>query len=480
MKKTNLDENWTEMRFQIFILFFLLLSCRNQKEIRSHHLTQVSGPYTHLDPQVVSGLSASLILAKVHEALYEVNPYKAPFDLRPLLAEDFPEVSDDGKTYLIRIKKDVQYHPCKCFKETRYLKAQDFVNSFKRMSDPRLLSPHYAYFSKYIQGMKSWYELQKTRDQTQYSIPLTGVSAKSDHLLEIRLEKPNLDFLYLLTSPNISPIPMEAITFYKNDLSRNAIGTGPFKLIKEVKNHKLEFKKFDQYHPVFFPTRSHPEFEELIKANRGRRLPLLDSITTIISKESQTSWLNLLKGNIDYLEVEKDNHQDVFEGRMISPDLKKKGFVIGRDNGQGNLYYFGFNNQKAPLNNPDIRKAIAKAFNYSKYNELFFNSQAIVAQSYLPPSIPGNEPPMKTSFNKKNISAAKDLLKNHQEVLRPLKMIVKNKTVSRQVGEFLKSELEKIGVDLILETVSFPELLKRATKGDYDIFYLSWLSLIHI
>ena len=53
-------------------------------------------------------------------------------------------------------------------------------------------------------------------------------------------------------------------------------------------------------------------------------------------------------------------------------------------------------------------------------------------------------------------------------------MIVKNKTVSRQVGEFLKSELKKVGIEVILETVSFPELLKRATKGDYDIFYLSW------
>ena len=56
----------------------------------------------------------------------------------------------------------------------------------------------------------------------------------------------------------------------------------------------------------------------------------------------------------------------------------------------------------------------------------------------------------------------------------PLKIMVKNKTVSRQVGQFLALQVEKIGINLNVEAVTWATLLQNAQKGNYHIFYLAW------
>ena len=90
----------------LIVIFFLCLSCtKNELKAERNHLNQVSGPYSHLDPQVATGLAANLIMAKSYESLYEVNPYHAPFDLLPLLASELPEISNDGLVYKINIRK---------------------------------------------------------------------------------------------------------------------------------------------------------------------------------------------------------------------------------------------------------------------------------------------------------------------------------------------------------------------------------------
>ncbi len=459
----------------LIIIFFLCLSCtKKELENERNHLNQVSGPYSHLDPQVATGLAANLIMAKSYESLYEVNPYHAPFDLLPLLASELPEISKDGLVYKIKIRKNVKYHAHKCLREDRVVTANDFVTTFKRISDPKLLSPHYTYFSKYINGLDKWYEEQKGKNVTQYDVELNGVKAIGDHILQITLRSPSIDFVHILTSVNTTPIPLELIKCLENDLSRNMVGTGPFVLHKEIPNHKLEFKKFKNYREVVFPTRAHEKYKKIIEDNKGKQLPLIDSITTHISKEAQTSWLNFLKGNIDYLEVEKDNHNDVFNGHMITKDMKDKGFRVGIDRGDGNLYYFGLNNKNNLLRHKDVRKAIALAIDHERFNDLFFNGQGVVAKSFLPPKVPGNESVLDGHFEAKDIKRAKELLKPYANELKPISILVKNKTVSRQVGEFLKNELASVGIQANVETVSFPNLLKRANAGKFDIFYLSW------
>ena len=51
---------------------------------------------------------------------------------------------------------------------------------------------------------------------------------------------------------------------------------------------------------------------------------------------------------------------------------------------------------------------------------------------------------------------------------------LKNKTLSRQVGEFLKKELADIGIKVKIEAVAWTNLLDKVQRGDFTMFYLAW------
>lgn len=467
--------------FVITLTFFVLLSCKSTKDTTNSNLKVLnisSGPITHLDPQVATGLASNLAQAKSYEALLEVHPYAGPYKLLPALAKEMPAISDSGKTYTFTIKDGIQYHPCDCFNGKRLLSAHDFENTFKRIADPKLMSPHFSYWSKYIRGMNQWYEKQKKLQKTDYSIPLEGVQAINNQTLVFHLTTVFPDFPYLLTGPNTAPIPKEAMDYYNNDLSMNMVGTGAFVFQKFIRDSKVEFVKNKNYLHKKFPTEGHKIYQSYIDEYKGQSLPFIDKLTIHIIKESQTAWLNFKSGKLDYLEVAKDNFSEVFGPNFtVSKELKQRGVLVGAGKAHSNLYYFGFNQSHPLLKNKRIRQAIAHGLDYEKFNKLFFNETAIVAKSILPPQILGNNPPLESDYHKNNKELAKKIIKEEIRNLKdisPIRIMVKNKTISRQVAEFLKNEMEKIGLKAEVEAVSWQSLLDRANKGKYDIFYLAW------
>ncbi len=441
-------------QLSVFLLILLLSSCFNkQVTLPVKHLRQVSGVINHLDPHLASGLAANLILAKTNESLYEVDQYSEELKLNPLLASELPVVSEDGLVYTFNLKRGVTYQ--QNFIDTE-LVADDFVNAFKRIADPKLISPHYSYFSKQIKGLEEFYELNKNFKTTDYKREISGVKALGPYRLQISLKVPNIDFPYLLTGPNTSPIPMKAIEHYGNDLSANFLGTGPYIVDKYVKNNRIEFKRYQNYH--------------------NSSLAKIERITTYITKEAQTSWLKFLAGKVDYLEVQKDNFSEAFDSSLkLTKQLKDKGIRAGVEEGKTNLYYFSFNNQKSPTNNSKLRRAIALGFDYKKFNELFFNRNATVAKSFLPPGIPGNEDSIDCGLTINNKVKARELISS-LNIKRPLTILVMNKTRSRQVGEFLKREMKEIGLDINVETKSWSALMKSANEGKFDMFYMAWFT----
>jgi len=68
-----------------------------------------------------------------------------PAKLRPNVAVAMPEVTDDYRTYTIRLKPGIFFQDDPAFKgQKRELVAADFVYAWKRIYDPRWKSPSYA------------------------------------------------------------------------------------------------------------------------------------------------------------------------------------------------------------------------------------------------------------------------------------------------------------------------------------------------
>jgi oligopeptide transport system substrate-binding protein len=466
----------------MILSFLVFFGCSKKQSSDSvlKILNQVSSPLKHFDPQLSTDLASIIQLSKVYESLYETHPFDAPFGLLPNLAEDYPQITEDGLTYTIKIRNDVFFQSDPAFKgKKRKLVAEDFATSFKRIADPHLVSPHYTYWNKHIVGLSEFYESNQKLSKTNYQLKIKGIIVLDDFTLQIKIKHRNNLFLNILSNIRTSPLPLEAIEFYKNDLSQVMIGTGPFVLKKYIRKNQIIFEKNKDYREKFFPETGNPKYASLLKEYKGKKVPFLDKIKVHVINEAQSAWLNFLKGKLDYLEVPKDNMGDTLSpSNSISPAMKLKGIQLGFTSSLTNVYYFGVNQQSPFLKNKKLKKAIAHAFDFKKYNELFFNNIADLAHSVLPPNIPGNTPPIKADYHLKNVEKAKSLLAEagyaNGKGLPEFVMMVKNTTLARQIADFFQKEMASINIKIRVESVTWGTLLERAQKGKFDFFYLAW------
>ena len=462
-----------------FVLGFIFSCTKETTENQTKILNQFSQPLSHLDPQLSTGLSSSLALGKIYEGLMEVHPFDGPYHLLPNLAQEMPKVSSSGLIYRFKIRNDIQYQDCTCFDRPRFVIAEDFINSFKRIADPKLSSPYYHVWSRRIKGLKKFHDQSLKSKETDYSKIITGLKAIDKYTLEIEILNPDHYFLHQLSNQTIAPIPLEAIKFYKNDFSSKTIGTGPYQLVRWIRKSSLLFDKFKNFRKKIFPSTASKKYLSYIKNYQGSRVPLIPKIRVQIINESQSAWLNFLRGKLDYIEIPKDSFStSVLSGKSLSPEMKKKGIVLGLTKSNSNIYYFGLNNKKGPTKNLFLRKAIALAFDQNKYNELFHNNTAVIATTILPPGIPGNTPPLLGPYGEEKLEEARVLLKKHGHEngkgLSKLTLSIRASTQGRQIGDYFVSQMKKIGLQVSINLLEWGSLLSKVQKGDYQIFYLSW------
>ena len=100
---------------------------------------------TGMDPVALSDLYSRILTAHIFENLYDYDHLARPFKIRPCTADGMPDVSDDFRTYTVRIKPGIYFQDDPVFKgKPRELVAQDYVYSWKRFFDPRWKAPAFA------------------------------------------------------------------------------------------------------------------------------------------------------------------------------------------------------------------------------------------------------------------------------------------------------------------------------------------------
>ena len=91
------------------------------------------------------------------ETLYQYHYLKRPFEAIPLLAKELPDISEDGRTYRIKIKENIYYHNHDNYLEKdRKLVAQDFVWQIKRLAFKPINSPGTWLFEGKIKGFNEF------------------------------------------------------------------------------------------------------------------------------------------------------------------------------------------------------------------------------------------------------------------------------------------------------------------------------------
>ena len=298
---------------------------------RSDRITVASaGRITSLDPAQASTFGALQLLSALGDTLYKRT---AQGELKPALAAALPEISDDGRTVTIPLRKDVLFHD-----GTRF-DAEAMAFSLRRFLEIGTLN--------YVVGDR-----------------ITAVETPDTYQLRLRLSRPSSSLENLLTATNLTPVSPKAYENHRDRfLNDRFIGTGPYRLtsFRAVQQRLEPFKRY--WGPL--------------PSNAGLDLIYLSNSTALFGA--------MRSGEVDVLLSDSiDEDQRLALNRMASEGRLREGqgpaLVIG---------YITLLSNTPPLQNPVLRQALALSLDRDLINERVSRGLRPPLLSLVPPGLPG-------------------------------------------------------------------------------------------
>ncbi len=450
---------------------------RNSKSLRLALTSEVST----LDPvSSYDNVSGSVVYI-VYEQLYEYHYLNRPYELKPLIAESMPVIENQGKRYVIKIKKGIRYHDHKAFNgKPRYVKAEDFITQIKRLSYAPLNSTGWWVIDGVIEGVNEFKKVVGNDYNKFKSTPIKGVTAPNENTLIIDLVQPSPQFIYKLTMSFLSPIPMEVMEYEKNDLSIHPIGTGPFYVSKLDANKEIILKKYNDYHESLYPSEGdrYANSRNLLK-DSGEKIPLTDEINFKIIKDNNDRYKQFVNNELDFIVLPQEFYTEIFDDVGNLKENIKSTDIRLQTMPTLTYWWLAFN-MRDPLlgKNLNLRKAIAHAIDMNEYIRLFTNNTGQRANSILPPGILGYDPSATLPYDF-NRDVAKDYLakagypggKNLPEIVYDTRGESK---ISFDQAEFFQKQLAQIGIKVKIVKNNFKVYLEKSRTGHLQFFQDGW------
>jgi len=478
--------------FFIFLLLLSITGCdrspsgADADEMVLHAIlpTKIRG----FDPGDIGDVYSALVAAQIFECLYQYHYLKRPYELIPQLAEDMPQMSEDGLTYTIKIKKGVYFANGLCFEEGRgrELKAGDFVFAWKRIADIKYLSKNWWVFDGKIVGLDEFREYTKgckRAEDVDYSRPVKGLTASDDYTLVIKLKKPWPQITYLLAHLPTAPIAKEAVDYYGKDIVSYPIGTGPFKLKVWHRGSYIEMVRNPNFRGEFYPSEGESDdLEEGLLADAGKKLPMVDKISFVLIEEDQPRWLQFLRGKIDASSIPKDNYSQAIDAsRSLTPEMKRWNIHL-KTFRNPDTFWIGFNMEDPVLGkNKALREAISYSIDRERYIELFWNGRDEVAYGFIPPLMKTYNPEIRKIGKSYNPEVAAQLVKEAEKTyggrLPRLRFSMGGTdTLARQIGQFWQRGFKSVGLDVEVEYMDWPTFQDKVKTKSVQMFSLGWVA----
>jgi oligopeptide transport system substrate-binding protein len=470
------------IKFLAILSLISISSCRriDTKPQKNFLQVSLSSEISTLDPVNSYDTVSATVVYQVYESLYEYHYLKRPFTLQPLLAKEMPLVENGGTRFVIKLQDNVLYHSDKCLPEGRKVTSKDFVTQFKRIAYTPSRSNGWWIFDNKIVGLNEFRNEVGNSFEKFENTPVKGLSTPDDHTLVIDLIKPYPQLQYILAMSFTTPMPIELVKCYDNNLSQHMVGTGPFSLESYTPGSFMKLKKFENYRKTLFPSQGDRySNDQKLLADANKTLPFVDGINFYILKEEQTRWLNFLSGKLDFLVIPKDNYSTAIDpSGSLTNELKSKNVEL-YISPTLTLWWISFN-MKDPIlgKNLLLRQAIAHAIDIDKYIQYFTNNVAQRANSIYPTGIFGYDPSQELPFNH-DVEKAKSLLAkaghpNGNGLPEFTYDVRSNTATNRQQAEFIKAELAKIGINVKIELNTFPAFLEKMRLGKLQMWQDGW------
>ncbi len=330
------------MRSIVYLASLLLLiffSCQSNKDGRTirddgkkvFYYNEKDG-ISSLDPAATNNLPNIWAVNQLFNGLVQLDD---SLNVLPCIAKRW-DISKDGLVYTFYLRNDVYFHDNSCFPEGkgRKVTAYDFEFSFNRL----LIMPNSNAASLLTSVEKS--ERNNFR-------PFQTIN---DTTFVIYLQQPYSAFVNILTMRYFAVIPYEAVDYYKQDLRRNPVGTGPFLLKYWEEGNRLIMVKNTNY------------FEH---DAAGNKLPYLDAISISFIRDKETAFIEFLNGKLDMISgADAINVNEVLNRNgELNTEYKKKCY-LQKSNFLKTDYIGILVDSKINHNSPLLKKQIRQALNY--------------------------------------------------------------------------------------------------------------------
>lgn len=434
-----------------FLIVFSILSCgrdANKHNDKSIFKYNEAAGIVNLDPAFARDQAHIWICNQLFNSLVQLDD---SLNIKPSIAKSW-QISPNGKQYTFNLRSDVYFHENAIFAdEKRKLIASDFVYSFKRLLSEDLASP----------GAWTLSKIEKD-EMGDYSI-----LAVNDTTLLINLSQPFPPFLGILSMQYCSAVPHEAVEFYKDEFGRNPIGTGPFYLQNWKESIKLVLRK----NPVYF------EFDE------GQRLPYLDAISVSFIIDKMTAFLELVKGNIDFMSGLDASYKDELLMRDGSLRVKYIDDLLIVGEPYLNTEYLAILvdsviSQGKPLADVKIRQAINYGFDRVKMIKFLRNNIGVPGNAGIIPKGLQSYGGGKNYGYSYNPEKSRLLLKESGYFDFVEKPEIKLVTTSDYLDlcKFVQSQLGELGLEINVEVSPAAAMREMKAHSKLDFFRASWIA----
>ena len=500
-------------------LLFLAGDSDSQYEGRIVRYDSYSSEIKSIDPATCGDTTSAGIQGNFYEGLYTYHYLKRPVEVVEQLADRMPQISRDGLTYTIKLKKGVKYFRNPCFglaregkAKTRTVKAADFVLAFKRVADFHVNTGLAWAFVTRIKGLKEFRdktEKYKIGDFSRYDLPVEGLKAVDESTLQIRLTEPYPQFIYVLAMNVYAPVPREAVDYWlttEDDPkggrrkippekrstefheAEQVVGTGPYLLETFERKSKVVMVRNPLFRTELYPSvGARGDKEAHLLDDAGKRVPFVDIIHFDYVAEDYSAWMRFLTKQTDASAIPREAFEFVITpGRELTDKWRKRGIYL-RKYGLPVVYWIVFNMEDPILGrSKSLRQAMCLSYDVENHVKVLFNGRGRRAVNTLPSSFKGWAEAGPGPYYKLDLLAAKKKLAEAKSQLAAAGLLERGRipelkldigsrdAYAQRMGEFMQQQLRKLGLRVKIVLNDWPTLQQKVNNKQSQMYTMGW------
>ncbi len=402
-----------------------------------------------IDPHDSWGGTSTIVFDQVVETLFAYDLSDPQMKIIPRLAADYGTWTPDGLTYTVPLRTGITFHDGTPFDAWAVQWNAWRLGYFMNITGTLPPDQHRAFADS----------LYRHPDGTPI---ITAIDVLDPYTVRYTLSEPFAAIDALLCFEG-SGILSPSSTPFENYLDRNSdgiVGTGPFIYDQYLINKGIQFHSNEEY---------------------WQGPPTIKELWFLIIGEAVERNNALIDGNIDFLSDPLESMLETFDN---DPDIIVEG-------GQGLImYYLGMNNNKI---NQTMRQSISYAINYTHILDNILHGTIDRLKSPLPQGLryanwsftPANLDVIHArqilvdngvcDYDINNPVVWIDAANNNPIAIYTLPVLYGSTLIS-ELGNILVDNLEKIGIQVILDPIEWGDFIYRIffEPDTIDLFYMGW------